>query len=88
MVQIQATNGRGRELLTVLFVLWGLGDLMLSVLAALGAGTLAAIGIILMWMGGVLFFGIAALLAPVSFAIKGAVPIYIAETPPAPPTPF
>jgi hypothetical protein len=63
------------------FVLWGLGGLGISIFAGLGAPILTAIYVTLMWMAGVMFFGIA-LLSDISYRLVGdALPVYVVEKP-------
>lgn len=60
--------GGGRSLMTVLFVLWGIGGFVLVLVSIIGSGVLAAamVGAAggILWIGGMVFFGIGALLAP------------------------
>ena len=75
-----ATGNRG--LGVVMLVVWGIGGLALSLFALLGAPTLTAISIILMWIGGVLFFGMCALMADISYRLSGpSLPVYMVNPP-------
>lgn len=74
------TSGRGAAV--VCFGLWGGIGLGVSLLALLGAPILTAIYVTLMWMGGTVLFGLAALLStPVYLLKEHALPVYVVAAP-------
>jgi hypothetical protein len=78
--QKAATGSRGVGIF--LFVFWGVCGLGLSIFAALGAPAFTAITVALLWIGGVLFFGMCVLLASVSYRFNGpALPVYVVTAP-------
>jgi hypothetical protein len=81
MVEFRPRWSGVRAVVTTCFILWGLGGLGISVFAGLGAPILTAIYVTLMWMAGVMFFGLA-LISDVSYHLAGdALPVYVVEKP-------
>lgn len=64
----------------VCFGVWGVVGLAISLFAMMGAPMVSAIYVTLMWMGGVLFFGLAALMCSVTFE-TAALPVYVVDSP-------
>lgn len=62
-----------RIFLTLLFVVWGIGGFILALVAITAAGALASAIMAtaggILWIGGMVFFGIAALMASPSFVM-------------------
>src|SRR5260370_3049929 len=72
----------GRRFLTGLFAIWGAGGFALTLFAAIAAPVLTASMIALVWIGGILFFGIGALIAPVPHRLDVfSVPVYVTKPP-------
>jgi len=81
-IEIRPSAPPGRSGATVLFGIWGILGLFISIFAGLGAPILTAIYIALMWMAGVLFFGIAHLASNVSYRISvSSLPVHVVEPP-------
>lgn len=82
MTTFSPQNTGGRGFVTVLFALWGIAGLAVSLFALLGAPILTAIYVTLMWMGGTLFFGIFALLSSSSYRLaEHGVPVFVVAKP-------
>src|SRR5260370_25967709 len=76
-------RGTGRRrFLTGLSAIGGAGGFALALFAAIAAPVLTASMIALVWIGGILFFGIGALIAPVPHRLDVfSVPVYVTKPP-------
>ena len=82
MIELMPRETGGRRFLTGLFAIWGMGGFVLAIFAAMAAPVLTASMIVLVWIGGILFFGIAALIAPVPYRWDGfSIPVYVTNPP-------
>ncbi|MGM4891231.1 hypothetical protein [Tardiphaga sp. 839_C3_N1_4] len=71
-----------RRLGVVFFCLWGFIGLGIAIFAGLGAPILTAIYVTLMWMAGVIFFGLAVLMAETPLRLVGhGMPVYVVAKP-------
>jgi hypothetical protein len=82
MIELMPRETGGRRFLTGLFAMWGMGGFALAVFATMAAPVLTASMIALVWIGGILFFGLGALIAPVPYRWDGfSVPVYVTKPP-------
>lgn len=80
-IEIRQRNTSGRSAMSLFFALWGVCGLAASLLAGASAPILSAIYVTLMWMAGVLFFGIGALLSHATLRTLSAFPVYVVQPP-------
>jgi hypothetical protein len=82
MIELTPKEGGGRRTLTGLFAIWGAGGFALALFAAVTAPVLTASMITLVWIGGLLFFGLGALIASVPYRWDGfSIPVYVTDPP-------
>jgi hypothetical protein len=82
MIELMPRETGGRRVLTSLFAIWGMGGFALVLFAAIGEPVLTACLITLIWIGGMLFFGIGVLTTPVPFRWDGfSLPVYVTRPP-------
>jgi hypothetical protein len=82
MIELMPRETGGRQFLTGLFAIWGMGGFAFVIFAAMGAPVLTASMIALVWIGGILFFGLGALIAPVPYRWDDfSFPVYVTNPP-------
>lgn len=80
-MMLQPKREAGSGFVTVLFFIWGLIGFGVCIFAALGAPILTAIFSVLLWIGGMLFFGILVLTGSTAYRLSAAIPVYVVATP-------
>lgn len=82
MIEFEPKTSRGREFLTGMFAIWGMGGFAAAAFAALVAPALTAIVVFLLWIGGFAFFGFAALISSQTYQIEDpGLPVYVVTAP-------
>jgi hypothetical protein len=82
MTTFEPNTSSLRRLGVVFFCLWGFVGLGIAIFAGLGAPILTAIYVTLMWMAGVIFFGLAVLMAETPLRLVGhGMPVYVVAKP-------
>lgn len=81
MIEFRPQNAGGSAAVTVIYFIWGLGGFAVSIFAALGAPILSGIFAVLLWIGGMLFFGILVLMSSATYRSTDALPVYVVDKP-------